>query len=254
MQSLHGMKLHLAGGCAPPTIYHFKRFEQAAVRACVGMAIFVCALITVDFAHGDELRCPNRNVTVHSAARGDAETACEAAGEAISFLVAQGLDTTGAVKVDLVHKIPVAGLPTIGCYDHPHRLVYVLTFSEFLKLKTWSELPVDRTLYKSLVAHEVSHAVAAANFSVPKPSTLAQEYIAYVAQLATMPVGYRERVLKQFAVEGYDSADEMSVTFYAISPFRFGIKVYRHFLKPGNGKVFLKDVLSGRVLFDENGS
>jgi hypothetical protein len=251
MKPLPSVKLHFTAGHTSPAIYRFKRFEQAVVRACVGVAIFVCALITADFACGDELRCPGRNVVVHSAARGDAETACEAAGEAIDFLAAQGFDTTGAVKVNLVRKIPVVGLPTIGCYDHPHRRVYVLVFSEFLKLKTWSELPVDRTLYKSLVAHEVAHAVAAANFSVPKPSILAEEYIAYVTQLATMPLRYRERVLEQSSGEGYDSANEMTVTFYLISPFRFGVNAYRHFLKPGNGESFLKGVLSGRVLIGE---
>lgn len=224
---------------------------QAAVRACVGIAIFACALITVDFAHGDGLRCPGHNVVVHSAARGDADAACEAAGEALDFLETQGLDTSRAIAVYLVSKIPVGGESTIGGYDHPHRRVYVLGFSEFLKRKTWSELPIDRTLYKSLVAHEVAHGVAAANFSVPKPSMLAQEYIAYVTQFATMPLGYRERVLEQFPGEGYDSPDEMSVTFYAISPFGFGINAYRHFVKPGNGKNFLKEVLSGRVLIRE---
>jgi hypothetical protein len=81
---------------------------------------------------------------------------------------------------------------------------------------------------------------------------LAHEYVAYVTMLATMPSNQRERVLEQFPGEGFDSANQMSVTFYLLNPFQFGINAYRHFLKPGNGKVFLKDLLSGRVLIDKD--
>ena len=242
------------GGCTPPKIGRFKPFELLGVRACVETAIFIGALIAADFAHGDELRCPDSNVVVHSADRGDADAACEAAGEALGFLAAQGLDTTGAVEVHLVNKLPdMAGLSAFGCYDHPDRRVYMLVFSECLKQGTWSELPLDRTLFKSLLTHEVAHAVAAANFSVPKPGMLAHEYLAYVTMLATMPLRQRERMLGRFPGQGFDSPDQMSATFYLIDPFRFGAEAYRHFLKPGNGKAFIKEVLSGRVLIGEDG-
>ncbi|MGC2519764.1 MAG: DUF6639 family protein [Burkholderiales bacterium] len=236
-------------GCSPQKIY---RFKTAGMVAWAEVAMLVGALIGANSAYGDELRCPNRNVVVHSAARGDAETACEAAGEAIAFLASHGLDTTRAVEIHLVSKLPdIANKSAAGCYDHPHRRTYMLIFSACSKQGRWFELPLDRALYKSLVAHEVAHAVAAANFSVPKPSILAQEYIAYVTQLATMPPRHLARVLERFPGNGFDSAAEMSLTFYTMNPSQFGVEVYRHFLKPGNGEAFLKEVLSGRVLIDE---
>jgi hypothetical protein len=217
------------------------------------LAIFIFSLIASDFAHGDEWRCPHSNVVVHSTDRGDADAACEAASNALDFLAEQGLDTTGAVEVHLVSKLPMHCLgPSFGCYDHPNRRIYMLAFSACLKLRAWEELPLNRTLCKSLLTHEVAHAVAAANFSVPKPSLLAHEYLAYVTMLATMPSNQRERLLEQFPGQGFDSAAQMSVTFYLLNPLRFGTEAYRHFLKSSNGKAFIKEVLSGRVLSDEN--
>jgi hypothetical protein len=217
------------------------------------LAICIFALIAVDLAHGDEWRCPHSNVVIHLADRGDADAACGSARNALDFLAANGLDTTGAVEVHLVSELPMSCLRSnFGCYDHPNWRIYMLIFSECLKLKTWAELPLNSTLCNSLLTHEVAHAVAAANFLVPKPSMLAHEYVAYVTMLATMPSNQRERVLEQFPGEGFDSANQMSVTFYLLNPFQFGINAYRHFLKPGNGKVFLKDLLSGRVLIDKD--
>jgi len=217
------------------------------------LAIFIFALIAVDLAHGDEWRCPHSNVVIHLADRGDAEAACGSARNALDFLAANGLDTTGAVEVHLVSELPMSCLRSnFGCYDHPNRRIYMLIFSECLKLETWAELPLNSMLCNSLLTHEVAHAVAAANFLVPKPSILAHEYVAYVTMLATMPLKQRERVLGQFPGQGFDSADQMSTTFYLLNPFQFGVNAYRHFLKPGKGKVFLNDVLSGRVLIDKD--
>ena len=40
---------------------------------------------------------------------------------------------------------------------------------------------------------------------------------------------------------------------FVLAPFRFAAEAYRHFLKPGNGKAFLAEVLAGRALLGEDG-
>lgn len=221
----------------------------------MGIAILVCALNAVNFAHGDELRCSNINVRVYSVDRSDVDTACEAAREAISFLTANGLDATGAVEVYLVKKLPdMANLSAYGCYDNSRQRVYMLVFSECIKHDPWADPPMDRALYRSMLVHEVAHAVAAANFTATKASMLAHEYVAYVTMFATMAPSKREYFLKRFSGHGFDSVDQMSVAFFLLDPFRFGTEAYRHFLKLDNQKSFLEDVLSGRVLIGKDGS
>lgn len=216
------------------------------------LAIFIYALIASDFVHGDEWKCPQFNVVVHSTDSDDADAACEAARKALEFLATQGLDTTGSIEVRLVTALPMPCLQSgFGCYDQPNRRINMLIISECLKMRTWVELPLNPDLCESFLTHEVAHVVAAANFTAPKPSTLAQEYVANVTMVSTMSPRQRERLLEQLPGRGFDSADQMSTTYYQIDPARFSAEVYRHFIKPGNGKVFLQNVLSGMALNNE---
>jgi hypothetical protein len=40
----------------------------------------------------------------------------------------------------------------------------------------------------------------------------------------------------------------INLTIYQMSPDFFGSQAYRHFLAPGNGTAFLRQILSGGVL------
>jgi hypothetical protein len=113
---------------------------------------------------------------------------------------------------------------------------------------TWFRIPIDAHLNRSLVAHEVAHAIDAQNFWIAMPSTPAKEYVAYVTLLATMPDELRERVLSQFPGPGFEAEWQMNMTVYLLGPLRFGANAYRRFLKPGNGPDFLRAVLSGKAM------
>ncbi len=198
-----------------------------------------------------ETQCESRNVSIRSPGAADAGLACQGARDAIDFLAAQRLDVTGAVAIDLVRELPDAGgHSTAGIYLESEGRVAILTFAEFLKFKTWFELPIDAPLYRSLVAHEVAHAIAAGNFRIPSPSIQAKEYIAYVTMMASMAPGLRERVMSRFGNHGYEGDWQMSTTIYMLDPMRFGVQAYRHFLKPDNGRDYLKAILSGKVMIE----
>lgn len=220
----------------------------------VRIVVFICALMAADLAFAWTERCPDWNVSIHSVDGVDTGIACEAAEKALGFLSAHGVDTAGAVEMHLANALPAPADPkAFGCYDQVARRAYMLVFPEFLKQDTWSDLPVDRALYRSMLTHEIAHAVAAANFEIPGPSVRAHEYVAYVTMLATMSPGQRADLLARFPGQGYVSAGEMNTTFYLIAPFRFAAEAYRHFVKPGNGKTFLAEVLAGRALVGEDG-
>ena len=239
----------------PGAMIRFKPSVAARLRSFASIAISLCVLGAAGFALAREVSCPHTNVTVISVDDHDVGIACEAAREAVGFFAANGLDTSGPVKVRLVRELPdVASSSSYGCYDHRSRTVCMLHFHECLEQGPWANFAIDRTLYKSLLTHEVAHALADMNFAVQRPNTLAHEYLAYVTMFATMPAGERKRVLEQFPGTGFDSVDQMSVTYYLMNPLRFGAEAYRHFLKLGDKKTFLKDVLSGRVSIGRNPS
>ena len=202
-------------------------------------------------ARAREVRCDGQNVSVRSPGTADAKVACDGARDAIGFLAAQGFDVASEVAIDLVPKLPRrAGAGAAGCYLKSERRAVVMTFVEFGKLGTWMSVQIDAALYRSLVAHEVAHAVAACNFKVAKPSIQAQEYIAYVTMLATMPPALRERMLSQFPGQAFQGDWQMNSTVYLMDPTRFGVLAYRHFLNAGNGRDYLHAILAGRVLLE----
>ena len=232
-----------------------KRRAAAYAFGCVlGAASgFTCG---ADSGHGGsapsgEVRCDSRSVTVRSPDSTGARIACEGASDALRFLEAQGFAVDGEVCIDLMPQVPpAAGNHALGCYLEPERRVLVLAFPEFAKLGTWMNLPADAALYRSLVSHEVAHAVGDCNFKVAAPSIQAKEYIAYVTMLATMAPALRERLLSQFPGEGFAGDWQMSTTIYLLDPLRFGAQAYRHFLKPANGRDYLHAILAGKVMIE----
>lgn len=219
-----------------------------AVRAIAVVCGLLCA---PPLSLGAETSCPgDAGLRVRSESAADADLACQGARRAIDFLATLGLSIPETVAVDVVSNLPPPASPNaFGCHVRGEQRVAILSYERCVALGT-KELVVDPALYRSLVAHEVAHRVAEANFSVTEPTLVAQEYIAYVTLFATLPPAERERLLAAFPGSGFGSAREMSAVYYGLSPNGFGAQAYRHFLKPGNGALFVRHILSGQVLTD----
>jgi hypothetical protein len=197
----------------------------------------------------NEVICEVPNVVVHSPNRPDALVACEGARDATAFLASQGLDVRGKVSIDVVQVLPPEASPSAaGYYLHAQNRVVVLAYSAFRKFGTWFDVAIDPSLYRSLVAHEVAHAIAASNFGMLTPAIQAHEYIAYVTMFATMAPAQRERVLAQYPGDAFEDDTKMSATIYLFDPMRFGVRAYRHFLHRTDGREYLHAVLAGRAL------
>ncbi len=215
----------------------------------IALALVAHALLAVDAAGAAATHCTGADVAVHAADATDAANACEGARDAIGFLRAQGLRVPRAIEVHVVAALPdVANRTAFGAYLHAKRRAYIIPYASFRAGASYFGLAADRALYRSLAAHEVAHVVAAANFTAPRPNVEAHEYIAYVTQIATMAAELRSRVLAMPSAYVFDYPTQMNTAVYLSDPERFGVGAYRHFVRPGNGTAFLRQVLDGRVL------
>lgn len=223
------------------------------VYAVLGVTLLSCLAFLVQDAKADQARCASSNVTVHSLDREDAEVGCKRAADEVAFLAARGFDTTAPVEIRFVERAPtgVTASSALGCNVKAEQRVYMLTFSECRKRGLAPELPIDRALHRSLVAHEVAHQIAAANFKNRKPAVAAQEYIAYVTMFATMMPEQRDDILARFPGDAWDNDRGFNLTLYMIAPNFFGAQAYRHFMRLGDRQAFLERVLSGNALMDE---
>ncbi len=155
---------------------------------------------------------------------------------------------------DILDRLPegIAPPAALGCEVRAEQRVYMLAFAACPKQGFAPDLPIDRALYRSLIAHEVAHHIAAANFKVEKPSVVAHEYIAYVTMFATMGPDQRDEILAHFPGEGWDNERGFNLSVYMMAPHFFGAQAYRHFMRLEDRQAFLERVLSGSALADDN--
>jgi hypothetical protein len=193
------------------------------------------------------------SVAVHSLDKEDADIGCKAAADALAFLGAFGFRTTTPIEIRFLDKLPdgVASPSALGCSVNAQQRVYMLTFAKCRKLELAPDLPIDRALHRSLVAHEVAHQIAAANFKVRKSSVVAQEYIAHVTMFSTMASEQRDQILARFPGDVWDTERGFNLTLYMIAPQFFGAQAYRHFMRLEDRQAFLEKVLSADALMDE---
>lgn len=176
----------------------------------------------------------------------DAALACQGAQDAINFLISQGLRVPATLTLKVQTQAP-AELPrtALGAYLREKHLVIVVSYRNFLRRRDMFRIPLDRNLYRAIVAHEVAHAIADHNFSVP-PSLLALEYISYVTFFSTMPPSQREKILQPY---WYDAEWPLYAdVLYLQDHLDFGAHAYWHFVRPENGPEFFRKVLAGREL------
>lgn len=201
-------------------------------------------------ARSVSVQCGASAVTVTAPRREEAEAACVAATDAIAFLEENGLRLGKRFEVRLVQIVPGdrGSADLFGCYNHQNSSVHVLIFSQCQGVRGPFGLEMDRVLHKSVIGHEVAHAVAAHNFTVDRPSLVAQEYIAYVTQLAVLPADVRVKILGRFPSDILSPDAASNLMLLAVDPGRFAAVAYRHYVHPGNGAPFIHRVLSGDVL------
>lgn len=174
----------------------------------------------------------------------------EGAISARDFFHVHGVELNGAIHLGIRTVDYSGSLPHIGSYSLEQKTIKILSLKQSLSQNDGNclfGLPIDGSLYRSVVAHEVAHAIADQHFAMPAPSLVAQEYLAYVVQLSTMAPQLREKVLGGYDTLPYKDVGEMSRIYYEMAPSRFGVKAYLHFQTLKNPSAFIHGLLSGSI-------
>lgn len=197
----------------------------------------------------DPVSCDIDGVTVQASRAEDAADACRGAGDAIDFFRANRLETAITVRIHVRDVLPPeAGRNAAGCFLDRDGMVVMRPYAQFREYGTWFNVGIDRRMYRSLAAHEVAHALAAANYTMAEPGIQAKEYIAYVTMFATMDAKLRARILAANAHARPAGAGGLTALLYMFDPMRFGVASYRHYLELDDGPVYLGAVLAGIAL------
>jgi hypothetical protein len=219
------------------------------------MRLLLCLVVLVAAfaqpAAAAERRCAGTNTTVYAESAYDAYLACAGAADAVAFLSQQGFTVDTVMHLDVLdsvylHTVDRPSFRILGQFDAERKRILVTSIDgqrEMAKEKPIFGVAYDVALFRSVVAHEVAHAIADDNFRVEKPTRLAHEYIAYIVQLATMPPRLRQLVFDKHPARAFDSELEINPMIYGLNPDVFAIKSYGHFRRPEVGVAFLQTLL-----------
>lgn len=223
------------------------------LRPCV----FACAVVTqlavsqtiADPASAAKQECGlNPNVTIDSASQADARYACLGANDAVRFLSSQGF-AVPAVSIRIVDAMP-QNIPesALGAFSRSRNEIFILSLPVFLdhsqKYGIFN-IPVDDSVYRAVIAHEVAHAIAFHNFRAT-PTLLAQEYIGFVTFFTALERNRRDNILRRYQYDeewlGYPAI------LYLTDQVEFGAHAYWHFHRPDRGRHFFQQILDGKAL------
>jgi hypothetical protein len=106
-------------------------------------------------------------------------------------------------------------------------------------------MPITLPLYRSLIVHELAHAVIAQVGDEAVLGRVEHEYLAYATQFAVMESSLRSLILAGHPVTQPVRQAELSEVYFGLSPARFAVKAYLHFIAPGNGCGFAHQLIEG---------
>lgn len=180
-----------------------------------------------------------------------AEIACAGARDAVGFMGRLRLEAPHHVLIELVKQLPPdLRRDAVGCYATQSQRLMVLEMPDFMARKRWLGVPTSAKLYRSVVAHEVAHALVGCHLGARSLASAGHEYLAYVAMFATMDGPTREAVLAAVPGEGFTHDTEINDMRYTLDPLVFGVEAYRHWLRQPDGEQFLRRVIDGQVVPD----
>lgn len=215
------------------------------------VATLTMALLGMELgaAEPEVVPCDGVSASVQTLYPKSAGLACAGARDAVKFLEKLVIPFTSPVLIELVARLPAdLRKDAVGCYALKSRRLMVLEFPDFMARNTWFGVPVGSSLYRSVVAHEVAHALVGCHLEQRTLPSAGHEYVAYVTMFATMSPQVREAALRATPGEGFRFDAEINNLRYALDPMVFGADAYRHWLRQPAPMDFLRQVIRGQIV------
>jgi hypothetical protein len=189
-------------------------------------------------------------VDLDSVSSKDQALVCDGVEKAYAFFRHHGIEIQRQIHFKL-HKTGIKNHPAhIGLYGAKKDYIDLLTLEhakdQCAKLRPFG-MQMNETLYVSFVVHEVTHAIVDQNLKSRPSSLIIHEYLAYVAQLATMEVHSQKEILQRYDLEPFTGLEDMSPIYYGLNPSAFGVKAFRHYQSLTEHSRFIQNLLTGDI-------
>jgi hypothetical protein len=200
----------------------------------------------------DSNRCTEGPIDVMVSSPEERALVCAAAADAIRLLDRCRIAPRWALRVEVMPEVrhPL-GRIVLGLLDTKRQRILVTQAANIAALieeTPYAALPQD-AFYRSLIVHEVVHAVMDQNLKRPASSHAAYEYPAYALQIESLGPEERDIFLNSFdqAALVSDALFNDPVLFF--DPYLFAARAYHHFKRSPDGCAHLNGLLQGGVGF-----
>jgi len=231
--------------------------KQVTVCAALFAGAAICSLLAqlaLSWPAGTaaQHRCAEVAVDVAAPSPRDRALACSAAKHGLSLLKSCGISLRRHLHLEIMKELRhPTGLPALGFFDAKHERALIAQFEDVSSLvqgTPYAVLPL-RELYRSLIIHEVVHAVMHQNLRRKALSHAAYEYPAYVLQIASFPATVRDRFLQTAGRSTHHTDFLISDSVLLMDPFVFAARAYQHFRASANGSDHLVALLEDTAAF-----
>lgn len=192
-------------------------------------------------------RCLEAPIDVTAITAEERLLACSAAYHTIQLLSRCNIPVHRTLNMEILDRVrhPVHKELVFGFFDPKRERVFITREAGISSLSwqtPYAEVP-SRDLYRSLIVHELVHAIMHQNLKRPAQSHAAYEYPAYAIQLASMPAEVLQKLLRAVpnrAIRGETIFND-SILFF--DPFFFAVNAYEHFHKAASACARLNALL-----------
>ena len=201
---------------------------------------------------GNSKRCIEAPIEVTAPSSEDRDLTCAAAADALGLLGRCGIAPRWTLRLEIMPQVrhPL-GRTVLGLLDTKRQRILVTqaaSIAPLIEETPYSVLP-PHAFYRSLIVHEVVHAVMDQNLKRPASTHAAYEYPAYALQIESLGPKDRDIFLTSF-----DQADLVSDALFNdvvlfFDPYLFAARAYHHFKASADGCAHLNGLLQGDVPF-----
>jgi Family of unknown function (DUF6639) len=198
-------------------------------------------------------RCAEAQVDVIADSSEEQLLACSAAGHAIRRLGRCGISPRRPITVQIMGEVrhPRGGA-IFGLLDAKRETALVTHERNaplLVKDTPYAKLP-QRDFYRSVIVHEVVHAVMHQNLKRPSTSQAAYEYSAYALQIESLDPDARDEFLRSFDQAATDAGSMLfNDVLLLFDPYLFAARAYHHFKAAADECAHLRGLLRGEAAF-----
>ena len=196
--------------------------------------------------------CAANNWTVTGGTAAERRLICEGVEKAEALLGSCGIRSSEPVDLVVARSLlDFCGSKAHALFDSRDTTISIapmdVCISEGVE-NGYFDLLSPELAYRSIAAHEATHAILHANGIRPK-QWVGNEYVAAVIQFAAIPPEERYDLIEALMEPRPVSAQEINGVIYGVAPLIFGARSWLHYFALPDPCGFLNDVLSGAFTF-----